>query len=149
MNHPSNRRGGSRFSRGPGAYALRELGELAGLIAILAVVGLFVDIPLGVLIGLPIAKLATSLVFYGLFLRGVLGRPAQAGPRKLIGKHGETVSRHDPSGQVRVDGAFWSAQSAGGETIPPGASVRVVEVRGNQLRVEPLRGEGWNCPRDH
>jgi membrane protein implicated in regulation of membrane protease activity len=44
------------------------------------------------------------------------------------------------AGRVRVETESWRALAVGNERIEAGSQVRVVEVRGNALIVEPVRG---------
>jgi membrane-bound serine protease (ClpP class) len=58
------------------------------------------------------------------------------GTHTLIGETGVALSTLDPDGEVRVRWERWSALSSG-DPIPNGSRVRVVEVRGVRLVVEP------------
>lgn len=129
------RRKERRASRGAGAYFMHEFAELALVVAILAIVGLFTYVPLWVLIGLPLAKASTSAGFYALFLRRAFRRPARPGAEDLIGKIVKASTPLRPEGQVKVDGEIWSARSVSGSTIAQHEYVEIVDVRGNTVLV--------------
>ncbi len=63
----------------------------------------------------------------------------------MIGEEGEAVTAIDPEGVVRVRGAPWRARTNRATPVPVGEAVRVVEVDGLLLEVEPLEG----AARDH
>lgn len=63
----------------------------------------------------------------------------------MIGEEGEAVTSVDPEGVVRVRGASWRARTNRATPVPAGAALRVVEVDGLLLEVEPLEG----AARDH
>ncbi|MGI8938311.1 MAG: NfeD family protein [Iamia sp.] len=58
----------------------------------------------------------------------------------MIGEEGEAVSAVEPDGVVTVKGAPWRARTNRATPIPAGEAVRVVEVDGLLLEVEPLEG---------
>ncbi|WCO66598.1 NfeD family protein [Iamia majanohamensis] len=58
----------------------------------------------------------------------------------MIGEEGEAVSAVDPEGVVSVRGAPWRARTNRATPVPAGEAVRVVEVDGLLLEVEPLEG---------
>lgn len=58
----------------------------------------------------------------------------------MIGEEGEAVTSVDPEGVVSVRGASWRARTNRATPVPAGAGVRVVEVDGLLLEVEPLEG---------
>ena len=63
----------------------------------------------------------------------------QAGAGRYIGAVGSVTEAIDGSGEgrVRLEGQSWRALSADREAIAVGAQIRVVEVRGTALVVEP------------
>jgi membrane-bound serine protease (ClpP class) len=63
-------------------------------------------------------------------------RPVQMGVEGLVGATGVTLSDLAPNGTVRVVNETWTAQATAG-SIAGGTSVRVVDVRGVKLLVEP------------
>lgn len=58
----------------------------------------------------------------------------------MIGEEGEAVTNVSPEGVVRVRGALWRARTNRATPVPLHESVRVVEVDGLLLEVEPLEG---------
>jgi len=58
----------------------------------------------------------------------------------MIGEEGETVTEVAPEGVVRVRGAPWRARTNRATPLTAGEAVRVVEVDGLLLEVEPLEG---------
>ena len=58
----------------------------------------------------------------------------------MIGEQGEAVSSVDPDGVVRIRGALWRARTNRATPIGVDDAVRVVEVQGLLLEVEPLEG---------
>jgi len=84
----------------------------------------------------------TALVFLfmiGAGLRALRARSAVGAPA-LIGQLGVAREALTPSGQVQVQGELWRAV-ARGAPVAAGARVRVVDVQGLTLTVEPA-GEG-------
>jgi membrane-bound serine protease (ClpP class) len=82
------------------------------------------------------------LVFFAFVVQAALrARHARvaAGPELLVGQLGVALSELDPIGQVRAGKETWTAVTRGG-TVPAGASVRVLEVSGVRLIVEPAEG---------
>jgi membrane-bound serine protease (ClpP class) len=82
-----------------------------------------------------IPTVAGVVVFFGavtwLAMRAQL-RKASTGSEGLVGQKGVVVT----NGQVRVVGELWNAQSA--HPLEPGQEVKVTEVEGLLLSVEPL-----------
>ena len=60
----------------------------------------------------------------------------KTGPEQLIGSIGSAISELAPSGEVRVEGQVWRAETIGG-TIKRGESVEVIRREGLILRVKP------------
>lgn len=58
----------------------------------------------------------------------------------MIGEEGEAVTNVSPDGVVRVRGALWRARTNRATPIDLHAGIRVVEVEGLLLEVEPLEG---------
>jgi membrane-bound ClpP family serine protease len=56
----------------------------------------------------------------------------------LVGVVGVAVGPIAPDGEVEVDGARWRARSTRQSGITAGDSVRIVEVDGIVLKVDPL-----------
>jgi membrane-bound serine protease (ClpP class) len=86
-----------------------------------------------------IVGVAVSAGVFAFFtLRALLaakGKPVVTGREALEGTLGVALAELDPRGTVRARGETWSAESLSG-TIPAGATVRVVRVRGVNLVVE-------------
>jgi membrane-bound serine protease (ClpP class) len=72
-------------------------------------------------------------VFAGLYLRWVIGpirrRSKLTGSEAIIGKVGVAITDLRPSGEVRVEGVIWRAESISGEIL-----------RGQQVRVKSMKG---------
>jgi membrane-bound serine protease (ClpP class) len=58
----------------------------------------------------------------------------------MIGEEGEAVTTVDPDGVVRIRGALWRARTNRATPIASSDPVRVTEVHGLLLEVEPLEG---------
>ncbi|MEJ7584851.1 MAG: NfeD family protein, partial [Acidimicrobiales bacterium] len=58
----------------------------------------------------------------------------------MVGEQGEAVAALEPDGVVRVRGALWRARTNRATPVAAGGTVRVVEVDGLLLEVEPLEG---------
>ena len=83
-----------------------------------------------------------SLALFGVVLRKAIAarsRPAFVGAERLIGEIGEVREPLHPQGLVWVDGSLWRATAAGAE-IPAGSRVRVVDRKGLELQVAPVKG---------
>jgi membrane protein implicated in regulation of membrane protease activity len=65
-------------------------------------------------------------------------------PSSLVGRIARTTGEFvNGVGRVFIDGAEWAADLEGGESLPGGASVRVVRVVGGvKLQVRALEGQG-------
>lgn len=58
----------------------------------------------------------------------------------MVGEEGEAVADVAPDGVVKVRGALWRARTNRATPVPAGSPVRVVEVDGLLLEVEPVDG---------
>ncbi len=97
---------------------------------------------------IPSARLSMPLVIgvavaAGLFMffvvRSLLAArhmPVVAGEESLIGRTGVVTSDLAPRGTIRAGGESWTAETAGGP-IPAGTPVRIVDVRGIHVIVQP------------
>jgi len=69
-----------------------------------------------------------------------LPNPSGFGANRLVG-HQATVIRAigtgDTTGQVRVGGEVWTAVAEDGRSLEAGAAVKILEVIGNRVVVEP------------
>lgn len=153
-----------------GCYGLNVLPTRTFAVAllVLAMVGFAIDVQTGVprfwtALG-AVALTAGSLLLYdGLSLSWITllvgigaitlfmlaGMPAMVrtrfstptiGREWMIGEMGEAVADVAPDGVVRIRGALWRARTNRATPITAGAGVRVVEVEGLLLEVEPEDG---------
>ncbi|MDE0236474.1 MAG: hypothetical protein OXN95_04530, partial [bacterium] len=58
----------------------------------------------------------------------------------MIGERGEVVEDVSPDGVVRIRGALWRARANRATPVTAGDEVRVAEIDGLWLEVEPLEG---------
>jgi membrane-bound serine protease (ClpP class) len=93
----------------------------------------------------PVAIAAAA--FFTFVLRAAIRmrrqRPASA-LHPSLGAEGTVIRTLDPTGVVLLAAEEWSAQSTG-VTIPKGERVRVTEVEGLRLKVEPVEGSMENA----
>ena len=108
-----------------------------------------VSVGFGFIIPAAIAFAAVFL-FLGRLALQSQRRPAVSGKEGLIGAHGrarDSLSPHTP-GYVHVRGELWRATSL--VAISPGTPIRVVDLNGLTLAVEPISetgpGEGKSGP---
>ncbi len=94
----------------------------------------FVEVSLGVVIPL---VAATALFFFFVVGAGLKAqkRKIDTGEQGMVGQEGIAFTALTPSGQVRVHGELWSAESIDGN-IPKGAKIIVTEIHGLQLKVQ-------------
>jgi membrane-bound serine protease (ClpP class) len=100
----------------------------------LAIAGLFLFLPWTT--ALPVAltlSIGTAVIAY--YSARALRQPPVTGKEALLGKAGEAVSDLNPEGLVRVGGELWVAKAP--EPIGKGTRVRVQEVHGAKMRVQP------------
>lgn len=71
--------------------------------------------------------------------------PAASGLERLVGQEGSVVRDLDPEGIVQVAFEEWTAVAVSG-TVPRGERVKVVEVDGLRLKVEPAGREAPVAP---
>lgn len=71
-----------------------------------------------------------------------IGNPTGVGANRLIGDIGSLqvgiAAGHGKTGVVFVHSEEWKAECATGAALPAGSQVRVVEVRGTRVLVEPV-----------
>ncbi|MGH2556380.1 MAG: NfeD family protein [Actinomycetota bacterium] len=85
------------------------------------------------------AMAASLVLFFGFVVRAVMKArrlPRAAGLEGMVGELAVAVDDLDPAGRVRARRENWSAEAVG-TPIAKGSDVRVVEVRGLRLLVEP------------
>ncbi|CAN5439439.1 nodulation protein NfeD [soil metagenome] len=138
------------------------------VLLVLAILGFTIDVQTGVprvwsVVG-AVSLVAGSLLLYdgfslswitllvgivGVSVFMVAGMPAMVrtrfstptiGREWMIGEEGEAVTNVSPEGVVRVRGALWRARTNRATPIELRGGVRVVEVDGLLLEVEPLEG---------
>ena len=99
--------------------------------------------------GFSLSWIALLVGIGGTSLAMVAGMPAMVrtrfstptiGREWMIGEEGEAVTNVSPDGVVRVRGALWRARTNRATPIDLHSAIRVVEVDGLLLEVEPLEG---------
>jgi membrane-bound serine protease (ClpP class) len=95
----------------------------------------YMKISLSVIITSVIVTAAFFLFIIGLGLKAQKAKVV-TGEKAFIGKTGITLSTLDPIGTIRIYGEIWKAESVAG-TIKEGQNVRVTEVEGLKVFVEP------------
>lgn len=87
-----------------------------------------------------IAGMAVTM-FSGMpaMVRTRFGTPT-IGREWMVGEEGEAVTAVDPDGTVRVRGALWRARTNRATPVAAGEALRVAEIDGLLLEVEPLDG---------
>lgn len=104
--------------------------------------------------GVSLSWIALGVGILGLPLFMIGGMPAMVrtrfstptiGREWMIGEEGEAVTAIDPDGVVRVRGALWRARTNRATPLALHDTIRVTEVDGLLLEVEPLEGGA----RDH
>ncbi len=83
-----------------------------------------------------VATLAAIILFVMSRALRAQASPVTTGAQGLIGEIGAASTDLNPDGQVFVHGELWAATSD--HPVRSGAKVRVIQVRGLQLSVEPL-----------
>ena len=127
-----------RTRQGARAWIIREAVELALLIGVLVGVSQFFPVPVWVFFAVVLAKILVAVAMYVFFLRKVFHCPISVGPEKLVGQIAGTLTPLKPSGQVKLNGEIWTAISYTGMMIPAQRKVKIVEVRGTTVHVEPV-----------
>jgi membrane-bound serine protease (ClpP class) len=130
--------------------ALAPTGGLVGLIGIGAFVasGILLEVPWPVIVVVPLAIVALGAFFGRKVWRAQKQARVLTGWEEMIGSVGEVRVPLDPVGQVFVEGALWRARAADDAApVPAGARVRVREVDGLTLHVEPTPAAEGEPPR--
>lgn len=91
-----------------------------------------IQLPTAIGLALPFALITTFLV--SLVIRARAGKVA-TGEAGMIGEEGLAYTSLSPAGKVFVHGEYWDAVSS--VPVEAGARIRVLEVRGLTLKVEP------------
>ena len=121
--------------------ALTPTGGLIGLIGIGALVasGILLEVPWPVIVVVVLAIVALGALFGRKVWRAQKQERVLTGWEELIDAVGEVRVPLDPVGQVFVEGALWRARVDDGVApVPAGSRVRVREVDGLTLQVEPV-----------
>lgn len=122
-------------------YSLLQLPAAVALVLILTVVRQWVDIPRWFFWGLVALWVIKDIILYPFVWRAYDGGRSGAA-HSIIGMQGVTKDRLEPSGYVRVRGELWQAEiMEGGQPIEKGVNVRIREIRGLILLVEPDKEE--------
>ena len=91
-----------------------------------------------------VGALVVSLLYFFILLRGLLQMQRRASTglpiAALVGAGGTAQTLLAPTGIAYAGGEAWSARSRSGE-ITAGTPIRVVEVKGLELIVEPTTTE--------
>jgi len=127
-----------RTRQGARAWFIREAVELALLIGILVGVSQFFPVPVWVFFAVTLAKIFVAVAMYVFFLRKVFLRPISVGPEKPVGQIAGTLTPLNPSGQVELNGEIWTAFSQTETMIPAQRKVKILEVRGTTVHVDPI-----------
>ena len=98
--------------------------------------GFTVSMPLVATVGLVAAGLFSATILLAVRQRT---RPVVTGREEMIGAVAEALEPFSETGPVRAHGEVWSAQST--QPVTAGQSVRIKDVHGLTLEVEPLREE--------
>jgi len=98
--------------------------------------GFTVSMPLVVTVGLVAAGLFSATILLAVRQRS---RPVVTGREQMIGDVAEALEPFSGTGQVRVHGEVWSARSV--QPVAAGQSLRINNIDGLTLEVEPLREE--------
>ncbi len=124
-----------------------------GLLTIAGVVSLFFgsillfnfeyglgSLPLGTI--LPTVAVVCACIIFALYLvtRAQL-KPRTTGAEAMKGLTGRVTRWEQDRGQIMVRGELWRARSASGAALAPDTTVRVVDIQGLYLLVEPVSPE--------
>jgi membrane protein implicated in regulation of membrane protease activity len=128
---------GSR-SRTITRYTLFQIPDLILLSLGLAAAVRWWGLPVLAAYGLVAFWIAKDVIMYPI-LRVAYESGGSSGVDGIHGALGVVTQPLVPSGYVRLGSELWKAELApGGETVPVGSAIRVVEVRGLTLVVEPV-----------
>jgi len=79
-------------------------------------------------------------IFYHYAMMSSMKRPIVTGGPGMVGGAARVVSWSRGRGTVRYQGELWRARDSAGVPLVPDASVRIVDVHGLDLIVEPSSG---------
>jgi membrane-bound ClpP family serine protease len=68
----------------------------------------------------------------------IFSKPSMEPRDEIVGQEGITMTDLAPRGQVKLRNEVWSGRSTSG-TIPKGIKIKVIELDGIQLIVQPLQ----------
>ena len=119
-------------------YALYQIPDMAILVLILFVLHQWVDLSLGLYIGL-VSLWMVKYVLAFTFVWPAYDKPRPGDVKSLIGTEGIAEERLDPSGYIRVHGELWRAEVTGKTTpIEKGQTVLIERAFGLTLLVKPV-----------
>jgi membrane-bound serine protease (ClpP class) len=121
--------------------ALAPTGGLIGLVGIGALVAgcILLEVPVPAIVVLVVAIVAVGALFGAKVWRAMRQERVLTGWEELMGEEGDVRVALAPVGQVFIHGALWRARVTDDEKpVPVGTRVRVREVDGLTLLVEPL-----------
>jgi len=96
----------------------------------------WLDLPWWIIPGVAIPWVVKDIIAFPYVWRAY--DPSEEGRHPLLGAEGIVVKPLNPSGYIRVRGELWRAEVAGGGSIPQGETVRVQNVQGLTLIVQPV-----------
>lgn len=108
--------------------------------AVLAAILAFADVAPAIQFTVFIATSLVSLIVLQRFVRHSDEYQPQVGANRFVGQSAvvlEAIDRTSGSGRVRMDTEEWRA-TTNGDQIATGTEVRIVDVRGTRLVVEPI-----------
>jgi len=122
-------------------YTLFQIPDLILLCLGLAAAVRWLDLPAIAAYGLVAAWIAKDIVLFPV-LRIAYESDGSSEPRRVRGELGVVTQPLVPAGYVRLGSELWKAELASGSgSIPVGSAIRVVEVRGLTLVVEPATSD--------
>ncbi len=120
-------------------YALYQIPDVAIFVLILFVIHQWVDLSLGLFIGI-ISLWMAKYVFVFSFVWRAYDKPRPGDVTSLIGTQGIAEERLDPSGYIRVHGELWRAEVIGKTmAIEKGQRVLIETAYGLTLLVKPFQ----------
>jgi membrane-bound ClpP family serine protease len=118
-------------------YALLQVPEVSLLILILILVRQWMDVSAWFIWGIVLLWVAKDIILFP-FVWHAYDREFTEDKNSMVGMQGIADERLAPSGYVRVHGELWQAEMlGGGPPIERGQAVRVQEVLGLTLLVQP------------
>ncbi len=122
-------------------YTLFQIPDLILLCLGLAAAVRWLGLPAIAAYGLVAAWIAKDIILFPV-LRIAYESDASSEPRRVRGEFGVVTQPLVPAGYVRLGSELWKAELASGTgSVPVGSAIRVVEVRGLTLVVEPATSD--------